>query len=76
MLIIQRIGGLTALCHAVKGRLCKIQAALFNQLWHLAIEIGHQQGGDMGAIHIRICHNNHLAIAQIIQREILAALHP
>ena len=46
--------------------------ALTDQLRQLAIEEGHQQGGDVGTVHVGVCHDDHAAIAQTGSFEAIA----
>ena len=46
--------------------------ALANQRLHIAIEEGEEQRANMRAVHVRIGHDDNLAIAGLIQIKIIA----
>ena len=39
---------------------------------HLGEEEGHQERGDMGAVDVRICHDDDFVVAQVIDVELCA----
>ena len=58
--------GLAALADAVERRLGQEEVAVLDQLWHLAIEEGHQQRGDVGAVDVGIGHDDDAFVAQSV----------
>jgi hypothetical protein len=64
---------LLALPDPVQRRLCYVQMSTFYQLGHLPIEEGQQQGADMGAVHVRIGHDDDAVVAQLVRVVFLAA---
>src|SRR4030042_4645151 len=47
-----------------------------NQLLHVAIEEGQKQGDDVGTIHIRVGHEDDLAIAEVFEAELMGNTRP
>ena len=64
--------GLAAL-DPVERRLSDIEIAGVDQLAHLAVEEGQQQGADMGAVHVGVGHDDDLVIARLRDVEVLAS---
>ena len=62
-----------ALGDFVERRLGDVEIALLDQLRHLAIEEGQEQGADMGTIDISIGHDDDLVIAQLLVIDLVAA---
>src|SRR5690606_39171110 len=56
-----------ALLHKVKRGKRNIDESLLDQLTHIAEEKCQDQGADVAAIHISICHNYDLVVAQLVQ---------
>ncbi len=71
-LILEVLLGL-ALLHLVERRLGDVEVAAEHQLWHLAVEEGEQQGADVGAVHVRVGHQDDLVVAEVLDLELLLA---
>ena len=63
---------LLALADLIERRLGNINMAMLYQWLHIAVEEGQEQGSDMGTIHIRICHNDNLIVAELGQVKFVA----
>ena len=50
----------------VQRRLSDVDVAALDQLGHLAVEEGEQQGADVGAVDVGIGHDDDAVIAQLI----------
>ena len=66
MLLVARIGNLRALRQLVERWHGQIEMALVNELRRLAVEEGHQQGRDVGTVHVGIGHDDDLVVAQVL----------
>ena len=62
--VILDVGFLLALLDLVERRLGDIHMAAGNQLRHLPEEEGEQQGADVGAVHVRVGHDDDAVVAQ------------
>jgi uncharacterized protein YunC (DUF1805 family) len=58
---------------AIKRRLRDVEVAALDELGHLAVEEGQEQGANVAAVHIGIGHDDDLVIAQFFDIELLAA---
>jgi hypothetical protein len=70
-LVLQILLGLAAV-HLVERRLRDIEVAALDQFRHLPVEECQQQRADMGAVHVRVRHDDDLVIAQLVGVEFLA----
>ena len=57
----------------VQRRLGDVDVAAFDQLSHLAVEEGEQQGADVGAVDVGISHDDDAVIAQLFRFEVFRA---
>ncbi|CAM5290421.1 hypothetical protein RLIN73S_04688 [Rhodanobacter lindaniclasticus] len=57
---------LLALLHLVQRRQADVDVAALDQLRHLPVEEGQQQGADMRAVDIRVSHQDDAVIAQLV----------
>ena len=57
----------------VKRWLSNVDVTSLDQLGHLSIEEGEQQGADVGAVHVGIGHDDDAVIAQFVDVEIVYA---
>ncbi len=48
-------------------------SAALDQFGHLAVEEGEQQGADVGAVHVRVGHDDDAVVAQLRHVEVVAA---
>ena len=55
----------------VQRRLCDVDVTTFDQLRHLPVEEGQQQGADVRAVHIRVGHDDNAVIPQFVGIEFL-----
>ncbi len=55
----------------IQRRHSGIDIAVFNQGTHIAEEEGQQQRSDMGTVHVRIGHNDHFMVAQLLDVELV-----
>ena len=62
-----------ALLNQVERRLGNVDIAVLHQLRHLAIKKGEQEGADVRAVHVRVGHDDDLAIAELGEIEIVFA---
>ncbi len=53
----------------VERRLGDVDEAAPDQLGHLAVEEGEQQGADVGAVHVGIGHDDDLVVAELLEVE-------
>ena len=49
----------------VERRLGDVDVAALDELAHLAVEEGEQQGADVGAVHVRVGHQDDAVVAQL-----------
>src|SRR5690606_34160340 len=54
----------------VQGGLGDVDVAALDQRRHLAVEQGQQQGADVGAVHVRVGHDDDAVVAQFVDVEI------
>ena len=59
--------------HFVQRRLCNVDVATLDQLGHLAVEKGKQQGADVCAVDVGIGHDDDAVVAQFVDVEIVRA---
>ena len=71
--IVLDVGFLLALFHLVQRRLGNIDMAPLDEFRHLPVEEGEQQGANMGAIHVRIRHDDDAVVTQLVRIEFLPA---
>ena len=64
--------GLAAL-HFVERRLGDVDVAALQQLRHLPVEEGEQQRADVGAVHVRVGHDDDAVVAQLVGVELFLA---
>ena len=57
----------------VERRLGDEEVTVLDQVGHLAVEEGQQQGADMGAVDIGVGHDDDLVIAQLVEVELFGA---
>ena len=62
--VVAGVGADRPLGQAIERRRREIQLAIVDQRRHFQVEKGHQQGGDMGAVHIGVGHDDDAFIAQ------------
>ncbi len=62
-----------AVLDLVQRRLGDVDVAALDQVRHLAVEEGQQQGADVGAVHVRVGHDDDAVVAQLVGVEIVAA---
>ena len=55
----------------VERRLGEEQVPLLDQRFHVAVEEGHQQGLDVGPVHVRVGHDDDLVIAELVEGGLL-----
>src|SRR5579883_1125040 len=72
MRVVARIDGRLALMEAVERRGCQEQAAVLDELRHLAEEEGHEQRGDMRAVDIGVRHDDDALVTQLLLAVALA----
>ena len=53
-----------AVLDLVQRRLGDVDMAALDQIGHLAVEEGQQQGTDVGAVHVRVGHDDDAVVAQ------------
>ena len=70
-LVLEILLGLAAR-HFVERRLRDVEMAALDDLRHLPVEEGQQQGADMGAVHVGVRHDDDLVVAQLLDVELLA----
>jgi hypothetical protein len=58
----------------VQRRLGDVDVAALDQLGHLAVEEGQQQGADVRAVHVGVGHDDDAVVAQLVDVEVVAAL--
>ena len=59
--------------HAVERRLCDVNVLAVDQLFHVPEEKCEQQRADVGAVHVRVGHQDDLVVAQLAGVEIVFA---
>ena len=57
----------------VQRRLRDVDVAALDQLRHLAVEQGQQQGADVGAVDVRVGHDDDAVVAQLVDVEFVRA---
>jgi len=57
----------------VERRLSQVDVAVLDQVVHLPVDKGEQQGADMGAVHVSVSHDNYLVVAHLGHVAILLA---
>jgi hypothetical protein len=57
--------------HLVQRWLCDVDVAALHQLGHLAVEEGQQQGADVGAVHVRVGHDDDAVVTQLVHVEVV-----
>jgi hypothetical protein len=62
-----------AMLDLVQRRLRDVDVAALDQVGHLAVEEGEQQGADVGAVDVRVGHDNDAVVAQLLGLEVLLA---
>ncbi len=62
-----------ALGRLVERRLGDIEVAALDQLRHLPVEEGQQQGADVGAVDVGVGHDDDLVVAHLVGVEVVAA---
>jgi hypothetical protein len=55
----------------VQRRLGDVDVAALDQLGHLAVEEGQQQGADVGAVHVRVGHDDDAVVTQLVDVEVV-----
>ena len=80
--VVQRIEALLGLhlavgCHADRIKRClrDEDMALLDQLREVPIEEGEQQRLDVRAVHVRVGHDDHLAVAKVVEHRIRRVRH-
>ncbi len=63
-----------AVLHLVERRLGDVDVAALDQLGHLAVEEGEQQGADVRAVHVGIGHDDDAVVAKLVHVEIVRAV--
>src|ERR1019366_10386350 len=63
-LLVANVAGALAFLDQIKRRLRDLNVAALHQLRHLAKEKGEQKGANVRAVHIRVGHDDDLAIAE------------
>ena len=72
-LIVIEVLFLSVLRHGlIERRHGDIDMSLIDQLRHKPVEQGQEQGGNVGAVHVRIRHDNDLVVAELRDVEIIA----
>ena len=69
--IVFQEGFLAALLHPVEGWLGDVDMPALDQLRHLPVEEGQQQGADMAAVHVRIGHDDDGMVTQLVGIEFI-----
>ena len=64
---------LLAALDLVERRLGDVEVAALDQLAHLAVEEGQQQGPDVGAVHVGVGHDDDAVVAQLGDVEVVLA---
>ena len=62
-----------AALHLVEGRLRDVDVAVLDEGRHLPVEEGEQQGADVGAVDVRVRHDDDAVVAELIERELVLA---
>ena len=57
----------------VERRLGNVDVTTLNQLRHLAEEEGQQQGSNVGAVHVRVSHDDDAVVAELVWVEVVGA---
>ncbi len=65
-MLILEVTFVLALLDLVQRRLRNIDMAALDQLGHLAIKEGEQQGADVGTVHVRVGHDDNAVVAQLV----------
>ena len=63
LMIILDVAFLLAVLDLIQRRLGNLDMAAFEQIRHLPIEEGKQQGADMRAVHVSVSHDNDAVVA-------------
>src|SRR6185312_12794561 len=64
---------LLALLELVQRRQADVDVAALDQLRHLPVEEGEQQGADVRAVHVRVGHDDDVVVAQLVGVVVLLA---
>ena len=64
--VVLQIALLLAVLDLVKRRLRDVDMAALDQFGHLSVEEGEQQGADMGAVDVRVGHDDDAVVAQLV----------
>src|SRR6185437_5092046 len=70
-LVLEILLGLAAV-DLIERKLRDVDVAAFDQLFHLPEEEGQQQRANVGAVHVRVGHDDDLVIAQLVGIELVA----
>ena len=73
LVVVLHVALVLAVLDLVQRRLRDVDVAALDQLGHLAVEEGQQQGADVGAVHVRVGHDDDAVVAELVGVEVVTA---